>query len=146
MALSSWKHVPQSEIDAWRDKVKEDLKTKKGTRYEYNTAHHTDLTPGTPEEIKSGTATMTAPTAAGIRQHRETVEVATQSMISWVRDSPDEFMHRVRILKRRGNFSHLTDEEAASRLWEICQKLAEDSAKRVYARDGYDHRFWKDEV
>lgn len=146
MTLQTWKHVSQSEIDDWREKARNDVATKRGTRLEYNTAYHTNIPQGTAEEARTGTATMSAQTAAGIRQHRDTVEESARSMISWVQDSKDQFMHRVRMLKRAGNFTHLTDEEAASQLWEICRKLAEDSAKRVYSRDGYDDRFWKEGV
>lgn len=147
MSLPTWKHVSQFEIDDWRKKTQEKLATKRGTRYEYNTAYHTGFEQGTPEEARTGTATMTAPTAAGIRQHRDTVEESARSMISWVQsDTKDEFMHRVRILKKAGNFSHLTDEQAAEQLWTICRKLAEESAKRVYDRDGYQKRFWSEKL
>lgn len=146
MTLSTWRHVSQADIDEWRRKVREDLATKKGTRFEYNQAYHTGFEQGTPEEISSGQATLTAKTATGIRQHRDTVEESARQMISWVRDTPSEFMHRVRILKAAGNFSHLTDEQAAAQLWEICQKLATESARRVYGRDGYDRRFWHEEI
>ncbi len=145
MPVEAWKYVSQEDIDDWRKKVKKNIQTRKNWRWEYNTAHHTGLERA--ETNPDGSARITAPkSATSIRQHRDTAEVAAESMVRWAKENKNQFMHRVRILKRQGNFVHLTDEQAAERLWEICRKLAEESAQRVYARDGYDSRFWKDPI
>lgn len=143
--IETWRHVSQSDIDEWRKRVKDNLATKRGTRYEYNTAHWQGLEKV--EANQDGSATIQKPkTATGIRQHRDTVEVAAESMISWVKEDKNQFMHRVRILKQAGNFPDLTDEQAADRLWEICQKVAQADAKRVYKSGGYDRRFYREPI
>ena len=112
MAVDTWRHVSSQDLTDWRSKVKNDLRTKRGTRYEYNTARTKGLEPvGVNED---GSATVSSPSSSGIRSHRETTEIVAQEMVSWIQESRDSFMGRIRMLKQMGNFQHLTDEDAAS--------------------------------
>ena len=141
MAVDTWRHVSRKDLADWRSKVKKDLKEKRGTRYEYNTARTKGLEPVGAND--DGSATVSSKSAVGIRSHRETTEIVAQEMVTWIQESRDSFMGRIRMLKKMGNFQHLTDEDAASQMWELAQKVAQSDVKRVYRRDGYDDRFHK---
>ncbi len=144
MAVDTWRHVSRKDLADWRSKVKDDLRTKRGTRYEYNTARTKGLDlVGTNDD---GSATVSSKSAVGIRSHRETTEIVAQEMAAWIKESRGSFMGRIRMLKQMGNFQHLTDEDAASRMWELCQKVAQSDVKRVYRRDGYDDRYHKGDL
>ncbi len=144
MAVDTWRHVSSKDLADWRSKVKENLRTKRGTRYEYNTARTKGLEQvGTNED---GSATVSSPSPRGIHSHRETTEIVAGEMASWIKESRGSFMGRIRMLKQMGNFGHLTDEDAASQMWELCQKVAQSDVKRVYRKDGYDDRFHKGDL
>lgn len=68
---------------------------------------------------------------------RDTVSKMAADILGWARENPDLFMERVRFLKQQGQMQHLTDEQAANDLMGLCRKLAEDSARRVYERQGW---------
>lgn len=128
--METWRHVSQDDIRRWRQKVKTNLATKPGHRYEYDTAFRQGLDRVEPNA--DGSVTLEAPTRERIREARETVEVAAREMAEWIREDRTQFMHRVRMLKQMGNMQHLTDEEAAEKVWNLCVEIAQKDARRVY--------------
>lgn len=137
MALENWRFVPEDDIARWRKKVRRDLTNTQGRKYKYesNTAHWSGLEQTQPNDDGSVSFDNSSSlSATSFRQPKETAKLAAESLISWAQDSREQFIHRVRILKNAGNMPHLTDEQAADKLWEICQNVAKADAQRVYER------------
>lgn len=131
--MDTWRSISSDEIKRWRDEARRKVAQNPGHRWEYNTAHRQGLEYQAPDQPGGDQVTMERPRPERIREARDTVEVATREMISWVTEDRAQFMHRVRMLKQMGNFQHLTDEQAAEQLWNLCYELSQADAKRVYA-------------
>lgn len=131
-----WHALNQRQIDDWRKKARTDLATKRGTVLEINTARRQGMERVSPNTPGGDVVGVEAPRSVGVRDARDTVEIAAKDMAEWAKTDRATFMSRVRALKQMGNFPHLTDTEAADQLWDMCVSIARGDAERVYAKLG----------
>jgi len=132
-----WQFLPAQKVAEWRRRVMADLRNEEGRRIEAGViaeAHHAGWDRG--DVDAAGNVVLDAPAAEKPRPGRETVELLTrdlaEQMLKWSAQDPGKYMERIAQMKQLGGLGHLTDEEAAVQVRDLCRKVAEMDARRIY--------------
>ena len=123
-----WVPVSREQVRDWRKNLP------KGWRRETDAVHRPM---DERVEAQGDQVTLTSSRPTKPKEARDTVAEMARDIAAWARSNPDRFMERVKFLKQQGQMDHLTDEQAANDLLALAEKLARDSARRVYEVQGY---------
>lgn len=124
------------ELAAFRKKVRVDLGNREHRRIEYFNDFSTDKSIDVVERDPAGNPIIEKPAPAKPRDPREltdllTHEVLAKHMLYMARYAPDAYIRKIREYKQTAGWGHLTDEQAADQVVELCQKLAQATAQKV---------------
>lgn len=131
-----WRRVDPETIEAWRDRVDNDLVNGQGrvVTFEKNTAAHFGW--AQPLKDENGIPVLETQPAERPREGREVVEMLTQDIIDqmlyWAKYNPPLFREKVRLMQQTGHLAHLSEDDAVRQLHDLCRKLAESDVERVH--------------
>jgi hypothetical protein len=133
-----WRAVAPDEIGAWREKAYAAPFNREGriVTLEENRAAHFGW--DQPSVSSDGVPVLERPPAERPAEGREVTEMLTRDildqMLYWAKYDPELFREKIRLMKQTGHMTHLTDEEAARQVHDLCRKLAESDVQRVHTQ------------
>ena len=89
---------------------------------------------------ENGVAVMERPAVEKHEDARVVVDLNTRDLIEqmriWAKHDPDLFLKKVKLMKQTAGLGHLTDEQAALEVNELCRKLAQADTEMVWQKRG----------
>jgi hypothetical protein len=124
------------ELTDWRNKVRLDLGNREHRRIEYQNDFSTDKSIDVVDRDGAGNPIIERPVPSKPREPREltdllTHEVLAKHMLFMATHAPDAYMRKIREYRQMAGWGHMTDEQAADQVVELCRKLAQATAQKV---------------
>ena len=135
-----WRAADSERLNDWRTKAHRNLQNREGriVTFEDRTAHHADWE--YVDRDQYGNPVMEVAKAEKPEESRTVVDLNTRDLIDqmlvWAKHQPELFRKKIALMKQSSGMTHLTDDEAAERVHDLCRKIAEDDTQRVFKGRG----------